>query len=289
MKGSDLIGCLRPRQWTKNIVIFSALIFAGQALSFPYAARAFAAFILFSLTTGAVYIFNDIQDIERDREHPIKKKRPIASGVVSKKNAWILFFLIAAVTLLLAFTLDKAFGFVLLGYVVLQILYAFVFKNIVILDVLVISVGFVLRVIAGALVIHVEISNWILVCAMLLALFLTLSKRRHELKLLGENAHTHRIILNEYTPYLLDQMIGIVTAATLVAYIIFTLSDETVAKFGDYMVFTVPFVLYGIFRYLYLVHMKDRGGQPEEVLLTDIPLQLNIIVYGIVSVIIIYF
>ncbi len=289
MSVRDLIGCFRPRQWTKNVVLFSALIFAGHALVFHDVAVAFAAFILFSLSTGAVYIFNDIQDIERDREHPIKKRRPIASGRVSQKNAWIISCLLIICMLPAAFFLNRNFGYVVLGYVVIQILYTQLFKNIVILDVLVISTGFVLRVIAGAVVINVEISNWILVCAMLLALFLVLSKRRHELTFLEENASSHRIILSEYTPYLLDQMIGVVTAATLVTYMIFTLSEETVGKFGSNMVLTVPFVLYGIFRYLYLVHRKDAGGQPEEILLSDIPLQLDILAYGIVSVIIIYF
>jgi 4-hydroxybenzoate polyprenyltransferase len=162
-------------------------------------------------------------------------------------------------------------------------------KNRIILDVFVISFGFLLRVIAGAVAIDVVISNWILVCTILLALFLALSKRRHELILLDNNADSHREILREYSPYLLDQMIGVVTSATLVAYMIFTLSDETVAKFGQGMILTVPFVLYGIFRYLYLVHQKKVGGQPEEILLSDIPLQLTIIAYGIVALIVIYF
>ncbi len=289
MKTRDLIGCMRVRQWSKNILIFAALVFSSHAHELGYVVRTFAAFILFSLSAGAVYILNDIMDIERDREHPIKMSRPIASGKVSRKTAWTVFFILTAFTLTAACFLDRDFGFVLLAYIVIQILYSIYFKNVVILDVFVISLGFLLRVTAGALVIHVEISNWILVCTMLLALFLALSKRRHELTLLDENAYTHRAILKEYSPYLLDQMIGIVTSATLVAYMIFTLSAETIDKFGKNMVLTVPFVLYGIFRYLYLVHRKKAGGQPEEVLLSDTPLQLDILAYGIVAVIIIYF
>jgi 4-hydroxybenzoate polyprenyltransferase len=284
----DLISCLRVRQWTKNILICAALIFSGHAHQFSYAARTLAAILLFSLASGAVYIFNDIQDIVRDREHPLKKFRPIASGAVSEKNALISFFVLVMLALPAAFLLDTGFGLVVLGYIAVQILYSLFLKNIVILDVIVISLGFLLRVIAGAVVIHVEISNWILVCTMLLSLFLALSKRRHELTLLDDKAYTHRTILSEYSAYLLDQMIGVVTSATLIAYIIFTLSDETAAKFGKYMILTVPFVLYGIFRYLYLVHRKDGGGQPEEILLSDTPLQLVIIAYGIVAVIIIY-
>lgn len=289
MTGRDLIGCLRLRQWTKNVLVFAALIFSRHAHQITYAARTVPAFFLFSLTAGAVYIFNDILDFDRDHEHPRKKSRPIASGRVSRKAAWIVFLVLMVVVLPLSFLLDSSFGLVLSVYVVVQVLYSLYFKNMVILDVFLISFGFLLRVIAGAVVIHVEISNWILVCTMLLALFLALSKRRHELTLLEENAYIHRSILKEYSPYLLDQMIGIVTAATLVAYMIFTLSDETIVKFGKYMILTVPFVLYGIFRYLYLIHKKDGGGQPDEILLSDIPLQLDIIAYGITSLLVIYF
>ena len=284
----NLIGCLRIRQWTKNILICAALIFSGHAHQLSYAIKTLAAILLFSLASGAVYIFNDIQDIDRDREHPLKKFRPIASGTVSEKNALIFFYMFVALVLPAAFLLDMGFGIVVLSYIVVQILYSRFLKNVVILDVIVISLGFLLRVIAGAVVIHVEISNWILVCTMLLSLFLALSKRRHELTLLDDKAYTHRTILREYSAYLLDQMIGVVTSATLIAYIIFTLSDETAAKFGKNMIWTVPFVLYGIFRYLYLVHRKDGGGRPEEILLSDIPLQLDILAYGIVAVLIIY-
>ena len=285
----DLIGCLRFRQWTKNILVFAALIFSHHAHQISYAIRTIPAFFLFSLASGAVYVFNDILDIDRDHEHPLKKIRPIASGRVSKKSAWIIFSVLTVVVLPLSYLLDRDLGLVLSVYIAVQILYSLYLKNMVILDVFLISFGFLLRVVAGAVVIHVELSNWILVCTMLLALFLALSKRRQELTLLEENAYTHRIILKEYSPYLLDQMIGVVTAATLVAYMIFTLSDETIAKFGKYMVLTVPFVLYGIFRYLYLIHKKNGGGQPDEILLTDIPLQLDIIAYGIISFLVIYF
>ena len=285
----DLTSCLRIRQWTKNTVIFAALIFARHALEAGYIARSVIAFVLFSLMTGAIYTLNDILDLNQDRAHPLKKDRPIASGRISVRTGWIIVAVLIAFSVPLSFVLDASFGNVVIVYVVLQVAYSRFLKNRVIIDVFVISFGFLLRVIAGALVIHVVISSWILVCTMLLALFLALSKRRHELILLENNADAHREILREYSPYLLDQMIGIVTSSTLVAYIIFTLSDETVSKFGDEMIFTVPFVLYGIFRYLYLVHRKKAGGQPEEVLLSDIPLQLDIIAYGIVALLIIYF
>ncbi|MCE5252206.1 decaprenyl-phosphate phosphoribosyltransferase [bacterium] len=285
----DLAGCLRVRQWSKNSLLFAALIFARHAHQADYLSRSSIAFILFSLITGAVYTLNDIVDIAKDREHPLKKTRPIASGRISIKTAWFMVIILFAALIPLSFLFDTGFGLAVLVYIFLQIAYSVFLKNVVILDVFVISFGFLLRVIAGALAIHVVISNWILVCTMLLALFLALSKRRHELVLLENNADSHRQILREYSPYLLDQMIGIVTSATLVAYMIFTLSDETTAKFGSGMILTVPFVLYGIFRYLYLVHQKKVGGQPEEVLLSDIPLQLDILGYGIAALIVIYF
>jgi len=288
MRIRDLTGCLRVRQWTKNLLVIAALVFSQHAHEPEYLISTIAAFILFSFATGAVYILNDIMDIEADRRHPLKMSRPIASGRVSTKAAWLLFALLTALSLPPAYILDTEFGVVLAAYMVVQVLYSIFFKKIVILDVFVVSLGFLLRVVAGAVVIHVEISNWILVCTMLLALFLILSKRRHEITLLDENAHTHRNILREYSPYLLDQMIGVVTSATLVAYMIFTLSDETIEKFGKNMVLTVPFVLYGIFRYLYLVHRKNAGGQPEEILLSDIPLQLTVLAYGIAALLVIY-
>lgn len=287
MSVKDFIDCLRIRQWTKNILIFAALVFSQHVHQFEYVTRSILAFLIFSLSTGAVYILNDILDIESDRKHPLKKGRPIASGRVSIQTGWVLYPVLSAASLIPAFFLDRDFGYVILIYIALQALYSRFLKNVVILDVFIISIGFVLRVIAGGVVIDVPISHWILVCTMLLSLFIALSKRRHEISLLADNAYEHRIILKEYTPYLLDQMIGIVSSATLVAYMIFTLSDTTIAKFGN-MILTIPFVLYGIFRYLYLVHRKNAGGQPEEILLTDIPLQLDILAYGIVTVLVIY-
>ncbi|MFC1608363.1 decaprenyl-phosphate phosphoribosyltransferase [Candidatus Latescibacterota bacterium] len=285
----DLAGCLRVRQWTKNSVVFAALIFSRHGHEFGYILRSVVAFLLFSVAAGAIYTFNDILDLSQDREHPLKKHRPIASGKISVKAGWIIVAILMLSTVPVSFLFDVGFGSAVLAYIAMQITYSRFLKNRVIIDVFVISFGFVLRVIAGGLAIDVVISNWILVCTMLLALFLALSKRRHELVLLENNANAHREILKEYSPYLLDQMIGIVTSATLVAYMIFTLSAETTAKFGEEMVVTVPFVLYGIFRYLYLVHRKKAGGQPEEVLLSDIPLQIDIILYGIVAMLIIYF
>ncbi len=285
----DLAASIRVRQWTKNVLVFAALVFSGRAFDHGSLLRAAAAFGLFCVVSGAVYLLNDIVDVEKDREHPVKKLRPLASGRVSIRAARILLILLTVTGVPLSFALGPAFGALTAGYYILQVAYTLRLKHMVILDVFVISAGFLMRVAAGALAIDVAVSNWILVCTLLLALFLALSKRRHELSLLESQADRHRQSLRDYSPYLLDQMIGVATSATLVTYLIFTLSAETVAKFGSNMVLTVPFVLYGIFRYLYLVHAKDGGGRPEETLLTDIPLQIDIFAYGIVAILVIYF
>ena len=285
----DVFGCLRPRQWTKNVLIFAALVFSRHAFEQWHLLRTSAAFLLFSLVAGSLYIFNDIMDIERDRAHPVKRLRPIPAGRVAPATAAAAAAMLLTGTLALSWLLDLRFGLVLSIYAVVQVLYTVRLKHLVILDVFIVAAGFVLRVIAGAVVIDVAISNWILICTMLLALFLVLAKRRHELTHLEGDAENHRLILREYSPYLLDQMIGVVTAATVVTYMIYTLDGDTVAKFGPHgLIFTTPFVLYGIFRYLYLIHQKHEGGQPEELLLTDLPLQLAILGYVFAALAAIY-
>ena len=286
---SDFFTSLRVRHWTKNVLVFASLVFAHEAMEPSAFLNTLAGFILFCFAAGAVYIHNDILDIEQDRLHPSKSARPFASGKISVRMGWVMMLAVLMVDIPLSFLLNRGFGVAVVLYILLQILYSRRLKNVVILDVFIISLGFVLRVVAGAMIIGVAVSSWILVCTMLLALFLALSKRRHELTLLENGACAHRPILSEYSPHLLDQMIGVVTSATLVAYMIYSLSDETVAKFGPNMIWTVPFVLYGIFRYLYLIHQKNAGGQPEEIILSDLPLQLAIIGYGIVSIAVIYF
>ncbi len=279
---------LRVRQWTKNILLFAALIFANQADQISLIIRCITGFVLFSFCAGSIYIFNDIRDREQDRCHPVKKNRPIASGALPLATAWGAFLILAALSLGLSFLFSAPFGFCLLAYFALQILYSGFLKHIVIIDVFAVSFSYLIRVVAGALLVGVVISNWILICTILLALFLALSKRRHELVLLESSANQHRVILDEYSPQLLDQMISVVTAATLIAYTIYVLDYQTSGSFNG-MILTIPFVLYGIFRYLYLVHMKKSGGQPEEILLTDLPLLADVILYGMVVVLIMYF
>jgi len=269
---------MRPRQWLKNGVVLAALVFAQQGDRLSSLLRALAALGLFSLLASAVYLFNDLLDRERDRVHPTKRNRPIAAGTLSPVVAGVASLVLAAGSVGLAFLLAPRFGIAALAYLVLQILYSLWLKHLVLLDVFAIAAGFVLRVVAGALVIAVPISNWLYLCTLLLALFLACAKRRAELLAFGDGdpAH-HRRSLAHYSVNLLDQMIGILAACTILAYSLYTLSPETQAKFGtDALKYTIPFVIFGLFRYLYLVHQRHQGESPEKVLLTDAPLLIDI-------------
>ena len=274
----SLFVSLRPSQWTKNLIVFAALLFGqhggGPAFVDPQAiSHAVAAFAIFCGLSGVVYLINDVADREKDRVHPLKRRRPIASGAVSPSLAIGTAVILAAGALAGAYALRPAFALVALTYVALLALYSGPLKHVVIIDVLTIAIGFVLRAVAGGVAIDVRIDHWLLILTILLALFLALSKRRHELVMLADGATGHRPILEEYSPYLLDQMIAVVTASTLVTYVISTVSDETVRKYHtDYLGLTLVFPLYGIFRYLYLVHQKEGGGSPSDMLLNDKPL-----------------
>jgi 4-hydroxybenzoate polyprenyltransferase len=286
---TNLLLSLRPSQWTKNVFIFAGLIFSEKLLDLHAASRAAAAFAIFCLLSGVVYLINDVRDREADRLHPVKSRRPIASGALPAPTAMGAAIVFTVIGLTAAYWLDRQFGIVAATYVALLALYSASLKHIVILDALTIAVGFVLRALAGAVVIHVAFSHWLLLLMLLLALFLALSKRRAELVTLADGAHGHRRILAEYSPYLLDQMIGIVTASTLLAYAFYTISPETVQKFGtDRLLWTVPFPLYGIFRYLYLIHQRDGGGNPSEALVTDRPLLVCVALWGLTVIAILY-
>jgi len=286
---SGLLASLRPSQWTKNLIIFAGVLFGQRLTDVSAVLAAAGAFVIFCLLSGVVYLINDVMDREADRRHPIKKARPIASGALPVRAALTAAGLIAAGALVSALALRPEFGLVALLYVVLLGLYSWRLKHVVIIDVLTIAVGFVLRAVAGAVVIPVAVSVWLYLLTILLALFLALAKRRHELVLLADGATGHRRILQEYSPYLLDQMISVVTASTLVAYAIYTVSPETTAKFQTHWLgLTLPFPLYGIFRYLYLVHQKDGGGSPSDMLLTDRPLLICVALWAAVVALIIY-
>jgi len=286
---ASLFVSLRPDQWTKNLIVFAALIFAVKLLDPAALAYASAAFLIFCALSGAVYLINDVSDREQDRRHPLKRMRPIAAGDLSTGAALAFAGGLSVTAVAASFALRPAFGVTAVAYLALFVVYSHWLKHIVILDVMAIAIGFVLRAVAGGLVIHVHVSNWLLVCTMLGALFLGLAKRRHEMTLLAEGAKGHRPILEEYDPYLLDQMIGVVAASTMVAYIIYCASPETHASFGtEWMVLTTPFPIYGLFRYLYLVHRKAGGGSPSDMLLTDRPLLACVALWGIAVVVIVY-
>ena len=264
-------------------------MFAQKLQDAQAVARAVAAFIVFCALSGAVYLVNDVLDREQDQQHPLKARRPIASGALDRQVALTSAFLIAGLALIAAFWLGLPFFAAACAYLGLLWAYSASLKHVVILDVLTIAAGFTLRAVAGGAVLAVPISHWLLVCTTFLALFLALSKRRHELVLLTDHAIDHRPILEAYTPYLLDQMISVVTASTLIAYAFYTISPETTSKFGTNLLsLTIPFPLYGILRYLYLVHRRDLGGSPAELLVNDRPLLICVALWAVAVVLIIY-
>jgi len=278
---------MRPKQWTKNAVVFAALVFDGRLFEADKFALVALAAVLFCLTSSAVYLFNDLLDAEADRHHPLKRKRPIASGRLSPGLAKLAIAVIALVVLPVAALITPLFAGILLLYAVLMLAYTFVLKHWVIIDVFVIAGGFVLRAAAGAVVIDVPISPWLYVCTVLLSLFIGFAKRRHELVLLDDSAGAHRKILDDYSPKLLDDLIAVVSAATIMAYSLYTFSAPNLPD-NHAMMLTIPFVIYGIFRYLFLVHQKNSGGAPEQVLLDDMPLLLSIVLWGITTTLILY-
>ena len=285
----QLLISLRPHQWTKNLIVLAALIFAKRLFDGPSLTAAALAFGIFCLLSGAIYLVNDLVDVEQDRRHPVKRDRPLARGKLSRVVALAAAVSIVVVGLTGAFLLGTRFGITALVYLMMMTAYSLALKKVVILDVLVVALGFVLRAVAGALAIDVVFGNWLLVCTLLGALFLALAKRRHELTLLADEAAEHRRILGEYSPYLLDQMIAVVTASTLVSYALYTLAPETVDRFGtDRFIWTLPLVLYGIFRYLYLVHRKEAGGDPSRVLLNDRPILVTVALWAAAVVTLIY-
>lgn len=284
-----ILESLRPKQWTKNFFIFAGILFSQNILHPALLVKTLEAFTIFCLLSGAVYILNDLVDIEQDRNHPRKCKRPLASGRLKVVHAGVAWVILTLAALGASFVLDRTFFIVALAYFLLQIAYSSFLKHIVIIDVFVLAAGFVLRVAAGAVLIHVPISSWLLICTILLSLFLGFVKRRHELESLESGAQNHRRVLEEYSSYFLDQMIAVVTTSTVICYALYTMSAETVKKFGTQnLIFTVPFVLYGIFRYLYLVHQKGQGGSPENILVSDKPLMIDVLLWAVTAGIIIY-
>lgn len=278
-----LLEAMRPKQWTKNAVLFAALIFSRHTFELDYVLKVVAATAIFCILSSMGYIFNDMLDIEADRGHPKKRNRPLASGRLptSVANVAMVVGVIGGVAS--AFLLTQAFGIVALSYVILTFTYTFYIKHVVILDVMAIAAGFILRAVAGAMAISVPISPWFLICISFLALFLAMSKRYSELVLLEKTAGKHRKILEEYSIELLDKMQNIVATGAIMSYALYTFDMGGHPGKPAWMMLTIPFVLYGIFRYQYLVHRKNEGGAPEMTLLTDRPLQINILLYTVTA------
>lgn len=284
-----VLKAMRPKQWTKNLLVFAALIFAHKIVQSGAVLRVVAIFALFCVLSGTIYLINDIVDLENDRSHPTKRSRPIASGQLPVGVAAVAAAILGPLALACCFFISLKTGCVALAYVGLTVGYSLAFKHLVILDVLALSGGYVLRAVVGAEAIRVQISPWLLMCTLLLALFLTLTKRRQEIEQVQDAAQSTRRILGEYTVPMLDQMISIVTASTLMSYCLYTISDRTVRETGSRdLLFTIPLVIYGIFRYLYLVHRHGQGEAPDKVLLNDAPLLLTVVLY-VVAALVVFF
>lgn len=280
---------LRPKQWIKNVFIFSGILFSQNIFNLPLLFKTIVAFLIFCLLAGSAYIFNDLVDLEQDRNHPVKSKRPLASGRLKASSAILFLIIILPPILGISFCLNPSFFFFVLIYILLQLAYSFSLKHMIILDLLAIALSFVLRVAAGALVINVEISSWLLICSFFLAFFLVLGKRKYELVVTKEKVYNHRKNLVKYSPYLLDQMISVLVASTAITYSLYTVSKETMTRLGNRnLIFSIPFVLYGIFRYLYLINQKNLSDSIEDILLKDRPLIIDIGLWVLLIIFILY-
>lgn len=282
---NDFITSMRPKQWVKNCFVFAGLIFSKSFLNPRLVLVTIYAFLLFCAVSSAVYIINDVIDRDKDRHHPSKCRRPIAAGRVKPGEALVFASVLALMSFTAAFFFNSKLLLILLAYFLLVLSYSLKLKNVVILDVILIAAGFVLRTVGGSIVIGVWISPWLILCTTLLALFLALNKRKNELLVLSEDAASHRKILEEYTPELIDGMLSVITSTTLMSYALYTFS----AGKSSHMMLTIPFVLYGIFRYQYLVASKDMGGSPELVVIQDKPMLVNILLWIAASILIILF
>lgn len=282
-----ILEAIRPKQWTKNAVVFAAIVFDGRFFEPVSLSIVAIAALLFALISSAGYLFNDLRDLDADRQHPIKRDRPLASGRLQPTVAWIMMVVIYVVAFPIAWLLSPMFAGVLGIYVLLMLAYSRWLKHLVIVDVFVIASGFVLRAVGGAVVVDIPISPWLYVCTVLLALFIGFAKRRHEISLLESEAANHRQNLANYSIPLLDQFILIVAGSAIIAYSLYTF-DSPALPDDERMMLTIPFVIYGVFRYLFLVHHADAGGTPEQVVLEDRPLLIAVVLWGLVSIALLY-
>jgi 4-hydroxybenzoate polyprenyltransferase len=284
------LSILRPYQWVKNILVFSGLIFSGSLLKNNDISISLAAFSIFCLASSGIYILNDLRDIKFDARHPLKKNRPIASGKIPKAKAVIFIFILLPSAILLSYLLDKSFFLIIVAYIGLNTAYSFGLKNVVILDAFIVAIGFLLRAVGGCAVIHVDVTPWLFICTLSLALIVSFGKRRNESNVLKNDAKYHRETLQFYSVQLLDIILTICSALAIGTYSLYTMAEETVLRFGSQrLIMTTPFVMYGVFRYLYLIYKEDKGGDPTMLLVKDVPtiingvlwiLSLGYIIYG---------
>ena len=286
---APLVRSLRPLQWAKNLFVLAPLVFGRLLGDAGAVERALLALVAFCCASSAVYLINDLRDREADRNHPLKRLRPLAAGTLAVSTAVVAVVALTAAAFAIALYLGRPFMIVLGAYLLLNVLYTLWFKHMVILDVMSISLGFVLRVLAGAEAAGVEVSRWLFLCTIFLALFLAFSKRRHEITLLAGAAAGQRRVLDHYSPAFLDQMINVVTASSVVAYALYSVSPETVEKYHtEHLIYTIPMVLYGIFRYLYLMYQRPGERNPTEAILRDPPFLINMVLWGLAVVWIVY-
>jgi 4-hydroxybenzoate polyprenyltransferase len=286
---APLLRSLRPTQWAKNLFVLAPLVFGSRLGDVDAVTRALLALLAFCCAASAAYLFNDLRDREEDRHHPLKRFRPLAAGTLAVPTAAAAAVLLLAAVAALAAYLGAGFAVVLGAYLLLNLLYTLWFKHMVILDVMCIGLMFVLRVLAGAQAARVQVSSWLFLCTIFLALFLAFSKRRHEITLLAEGAAGQRPVLDHYSPAFLDQMINVVTASSVVSYALYAVAPETVAKFHTQrLIYTIPLVLFGIFRYLYLLYQRPERRNPTEAILGDLPFLINIALWGLAVVWIVY-
>lgn len=285
----NIFAALRLRQWIKNLLIFSALIFSGKLIETHFLLKTILAFLSFSLTVSGIYLLNDCVDLKQDLNHPVKKNRPLAKGLISLTESILTAVILFFISIAIAYFIDFNFVWILVIYIFLNLLYSKYIKHIIIVDVLFLSLFFIIRVLAGALIIDVTASFWLIICTFMLATFIGFGKRRHELVMLDKIAKEHRKVLQYYDAYFLDQMMAIVTTSTLITFIMYTVSAEAVANFGSVkLLYTTPFVLYGIFRYLYLIHCKHEGGDPATLIVNDIPMIINMFLWVVSAMALIY-
>ncbi|HEX2867820.1 MAG TPA: decaprenyl-phosphate phosphoribosyltransferase [Ignavibacteriales bacterium] len=289
-QASNYLRLLRVTQWIKNLFVFVPLLFSKNLFNANYFLLVLLAFLAFCLTSSAVYVMNDLFDVEQDRQHPQKKTRPIASGVISEKSALITILILAAGIFSLVYKLDLTFILALIGYIVLNIFYSIVLKHLVLIDIMSIAAGFMLRVLAGAYVISVYISSWLILTTLFISLFLAIMKRRSELGLNPMEGGSTRKVLSEYSISFTEQMATISAAGVIICYALYSVSERTISYLhSENLVYTTIFVVFGIFRFMYLVYKKSKGENATEVMMTDVPMIVNIILYVLTTTYIVYF